>query len=85
MEEVIGLRGVAQVGSLCDWGVVYKQLDMTPEGEVDLPAVTEAARSARAKVIYVQRSCGYAMRPTLTIVDIERYQVPFPLFASIKY
>ena len=35
LEEVIGLRGEHQ-GSLADWGVSYREVDLTPEGRVDV-------------------------------------------------
>lgn len=72
MEEVIGLRGRPQVGSLRDWGVTYAELPLTPSGSVDLAAVARGIVPGRTRVVYVQRSCGYAMRPTLTIAEIRR-------------
>lgn len=42
MEEVIGLRGLENVGSLMDWGVKYKEVALTDEGSVDLAAIKAA-------------------------------------------
>ncbi len=76
LEEVIGLRGDGQ-GSLADWGVSYREVDLTPAGEVDLAAVL-AAIGPQTKVCAIQRSRGYAWRPS---VDMARMA---PLIDAIK-
>lgn len=68
MEEVIGLRG-ENTGSLRDFGVYYRQLELLPDGSPDCEGITEAVRGV--KVAYIQRSRGYALRPSLTIAKIE--------------
>jgi len=72
MEEVIGLRGVPGVGSLQEWGVKYSELSLTPGGLIDFEALRTSIKPGVTRVAYVQRSCGYALRPTLSIDDIER-------------
>ena len=67
LEEVIGIRGS---GSLRDFGVQYAQADLTAEGLPDYDAIPEAVRGAR--VVYLQRSRGYSMRPALSVADIRR-------------
>ncbi len=69
MEEVIGIRGEGD-GSLRDFGVQYRQLDLLPDGTPDYGAVPDAVKGA--KVAYIQRSRGYALRPSLDIAAIER-------------
>jgi len=76
LEEVIGLRGEHQ-GSLAEWGVTYREVDLTPAGEVDIPAVVAAIGPA-TKVCAIQRSRGYAWRPA---VDMARMK---PLIDAIK-
>lgn len=76
LEEVIGLRGEHQ-GSLAEWGVTYREVDLTPEGEPDIAAVV-AAIGPRTKVCAIQRSRGYAWRPA---VDMARMK---PLIDAIK-
>lgn len=68
LEEVIGLRGEGQ-GSLADWGVKYRELELTADGRVDLDGLVPALRP-ETKVIGIQRSRGYAWRPSLTMADI---------------
>jgi cystathionine beta-lyase family protein involved in aluminum resistance len=71
LEEVIGTRGTPQSGSLMDFGVSYRTLDLKEDGTVDYEGLAGALRP-ETKVALVQRSCGYALRPTLSIDDIKR-------------
>ncbi len=62
LEEVIfGEKG----GSLKEFGVNYKQIDMLPDGRPDIKAIMEQSRGAKA--VYIQRSRGYSLRPSLTV------------------
>ena len=69
MEEVIGLRGEGN-GSLKDFGVSYRQLDLKADGTPDYDGIPQAVKGA--KVAYIQRSRGYSLRPSLTVADIEK-------------
>jgi cystathionine beta-lyase family protein involved in aluminum resistance len=69
LEEVIGVRGQAGSGSLKDFGVLYKDIPLK-KGDVDLGEV-EKAISSKTKVIGIQRSKGYADRPSLSIAKIR--------------
>ncbi|MBR5370582.1 MAG: methionine gamma-lyase family protein [Oscillospiraceae bacterium] len=68
LEEVIGIRGKGN-GSLADYGITYGQCDLTAEGKPDLAAIPDAVKDA--KVVYLQRSRGYSLRPALSIADIR--------------
>ena len=70
LEEVIGTREVGQ-GSLAEFGVSYRQLDLTAAGTIDWVALETAIRP-ETKMVTIQRSCGYAWRSSLSIADIER-------------
>ena len=75
LEEVIGISGEEGNGSLRDFGVNYKQIELTNEGRFDFEAIGEVLRSEMAsgrpvKVIFVQRSKGYLNRRTLTVAEI---------------
>ena len=70
LEEVIGIRGQGQ-GSLQDFGVSYRKLDLTPEGNINWQALAQAV-SQRTRLVLIQRSCGYSWRPSLAIADIEK-------------
>lgn len=69
LEEVIGIRGKG-CGSLADYGVSYRQVDLKADGTPDYDAIPEAVKGA--KVVYLQRSRGYSLRPALTISDIRK-------------
>ena len=69
LEETIGIRGEG-TGSLMEWGVKYRQIDLLPDGTPDHAAIAQAAKEAR--VIYIQRSRGYSLRPSLSVEVIGR-------------
>jgi cystathionine beta-lyase family protein involved in aluminum resistance len=71
LEEVIGIRGQENCGSLMDFGVSYRKLDLKNDGTVDFDSLGKSV-TPYTKVALIQRSCGYALRPTLKISDIER-------------
>lgn len=50
LEEVIGLRGTPGIGSLMDFGVTYRKLDLTPAGSIDWEALASAIRPGVAAV-----------------------------------
>lgn len=67
---VIGLTG-SGMGSLNEWGVSYDQVDLLEDGTVDLKGIEEKADDSY-KMIYIQRSRGYSLRPSLRIDDIKK-------------
>ena len=69
MEEVIGIRGCGK-GSLKEFGICYKQVDLKMDGSVDIENVVQAI-SEKTKVVMIQRSRGYEWRNSLTIDDIQ--------------
>ncbi len=70
LEEVIGIRGENQ-GSLRDFGISYRQIELTPAGTPEWPAIAESL-TPKTKVVTIQRSCGYSWRPSLSIEDIGK-------------
>lgn len=69
LDEVIGNTGTPGNGSLADFGVKYKQIDLK-DGRLDLKAIKAAVESEKIKVVFVQRSKGYLDRRTLTSIEI---------------
>ncbi|GAB0492366.1 hypothetical protein MMPV_003628 [Pyropia vietnamensis] len=73
-EEEEGEGGVAGMGSLADWGVSFRQVPLTTDATggrvVDPPAVAAAVGPA-TKIVFIQRSCGYDWRRSLTIAEIR--------------
>ncbi len=53
--------------SLVAVGVVYRELALTPQGGVDLPALRAELAARPADAIFIQRSRGYAPRPSLSV------------------
>ncbi len=70
LEEVIGLRGQGQ-GSLAEFGIHYRQLELTPTGELDWAAIVTAVKP-ETKLVHIQRSCGYAWRASLSLAEIGK-------------
>ncbi|GCL36125.1 aluminum resistance family protein [Sphaerospermopsis reniformis] len=70
LEEVIGLRGQNQ-GSLIEFGIKYRQLELTKEGKIDWPALNTAI-TENTRLVLIQRSCGYSWRSSLSIAEIEK-------------
>ena len=70
LEEVIGLRGDNQ-GSLKDFQIDYRQLDLTAKGTIDWQGLNTAVTS-KTRLVLIQRSCGYSWRQSLSIEDIQR-------------
>lgn len=70
LEEVIGIRGEG-MGSLREFGIKYKQVELDPDGHIDQAALKEAINENTAMVC-MQRATGYGWRPAVTINEIER-------------
>lgn len=71
LEEVIGIRGEGN-GSLRDYGVTYKQVDLCPDGSMDLDRIKEAI-SPKTRMVCAQRATGYAWRKAITIGQIKQW------------
>ena len=73
LDEVIGIAGKAGNGSLADFGVTYRRIDMKEGKALDLAAIEAFLRSPegeKVKVCFIQRSKGYLNRRTLSIDEI---------------
>ncbi len=70
LEEVIGIRGNTQ-GSLAEFNIQYRQLDLTIAGDIDWSAL-KTSISQKTRLVLIQRSCGYSWRRSLSIADIEK-------------
>ena len=67
LEEVIGIR--PSKGSLAEYGVTYAQVDLLADGGFDFDGIRNAIND-RTKLVTIQRSKGYASRPTLSVERI---------------
>ena len=72
IQPVIGIGGDEErSGSLCDFGVHYEQVELLPNGMPDLAAIEQAIKEKQPKMVYIQRSRGYSLRPSLSVAQIE--------------
>ena len=69
LEEVIGIR--PSVGSLKEYGVTYAQVDLLPDGGFDYDGICKAINK-KTKLITIQRSKGYATRPSFGVDEIGK-------------
>jgi len=71
LATAIGLTDKVTQHTLIDSGVIYQQIDLDQDRSVDLTALKTAIRTFRPKMVYIQRSRGYAWRPSISIKTIE--------------
>lgn len=67
LEEVIGIRD--SVGSLKEYGVLYRQVDLLEDGTFDYDNIAKAINE-KTKLVTIQRSKGYQTRPTFSVKQI---------------
>lgn len=78
LESVIGIT--PSKGSLAEYGITYSQVDLLPDGSFDYDKIKKAVNE-RTKMATIQRSKGYATRPTLSV---ERIGELISFLKSIK-
>ena len=67
LQEVIGIR--ESPCSLAEYGVTYRQVDLNEDGSINYPGIRDAINS-KTKLVTIQRSKGYATRPTFSVKQI---------------
>lgn len=67
LEEVIGIR--SSKGSLKEYGISYRQVDLLPDGSFDYEKIRNAVNE-QTKMVTIQRSKGYQTRPTFSVEQI---------------
>ncbi len=67
LEEVIGIRETS--GSLKEYGIAYRQVDFLKDWSIDYKGIQETL-SDKTKLVTIQRSKGYDIRPTLSVEQI---------------
>ena len=68
LEEVIGIR--PSKGSLAEYGITYRQVELLEDGYFDYPAIEEALKNEKIKLVTIQRSKGYQTRPSYSVEKI---------------
>ena len=69
LEEVIGIR--PSKGSLAEYGITYRQVDLLKDGSFDYEGIRNALND-RTKLVTIQRSKGYAVRPSFSVESIGK-------------
>ena len=69
LRSAIGIEG-NYPGSLLDFGIKYEEIALKNDGIVDIETIKNKLDDTY-KMVYIQRSRGYSLRPTLTCDDIE--------------
>jgi cystathionine beta-lyase family protein involved in aluminum resistance len=72
LEQVIGLGEIPAAGSLREWGIEYDQIELTGQGEIDISKTLSFLEKNNVKLILIQRSRGYTLRPSLSIERIKK-------------
>ena len=70
IHSVIGLSGEG-MGSLKDFGIGFEIIELRDDGTVDLNELQKKLKEKEYKAVYIQRSRGYSLRPTLTSKEIK--------------
>ncbi|MFI3176921.1 MAG: methionine gamma-lyase family protein [Eubacteriales bacterium] len=68
LDGVIGIR--ATKGSLSEYGITYRQVELLESGEFDYDGIASAITDA-TKMVTIQRSKGYDTRPTFSVTQIK--------------
>lgn len=71
IQGVIGLPGREGPGCMKEYGIGYEQIDLLPSGRPDYNAMEERISPAY-RMVYIQRSRGYSLRPSLSVEEIGR-------------
>lgn len=73
IHPVIGISDSNEnMGSLKDFGVKYEEIDLNDEGRMDFDAIEKRLSSGDVRMVYIQRSRGYSLRPTLSVGEIKK-------------
>ena len=68
---VLGINGESS-GSLREFGIGYDEVALLPDGTVNLAGIEEKLKAGTYKIVYIQRSRGYSLRPSLTVDEIGK-------------
>lgn len=70
LEEIIGIRGEG-AGSLKDFGILYKQVELMGDGSLDYDSISNAIDD-NTKMVFIQRSRGYNWRSSINIKELKK-------------
>ena len=72
-DTIVGVFGIDEKtdGSLADFGISYSEVQLDVNGRPDKSEIEKRLMTDYYKVVYIQRSKGYTLRPSLSVKDIE--------------
>lgn len=72
LHNIIGISKEKNIGSLMEYGVNYKKIDLNAKGEFDFQIIEKVLKEDESiKLVHIQRSTGYGWRKALTIEEIK--------------
>ncbi len=71
LEEIIGIRGKGGTGTLKDYDISYRQIELAENGGINLEAVANSIKTD-TRMVFLQRSRGYDWREPVTVMEIEK-------------
>lgn len=71
IRSAIGIEG-SYPGSLRDFGIHFEMTELKPDGNLDYEQIERDITEKKPKMVYIQRSRGYSLRPTLTWREIRK-------------
>lgn len=73
LHNIIGISGKENIGSLREYGVNYRQVDLKKDGSFDLDGIKNIlVNDPSIKLVHIQRSTGYGWRKSLLISDLKK-------------
>jgi len=70
LHDVIGLKKDAIPGSLKEWKIGYKQIELSADGTLNYKEIKDKIKDSTIKVVFIQRSKGYSTRRSLSTKEI---------------
>lgn len=68
----VGSTENENMGSLRNYGVKYDEVQLDENGRLDYAAIEERLNAGPVKMVYIQRSRGYSLRPTISVTEIKK-------------
>ena len=68
----VGSTESENMGSLKNYGIKYDEVSLDADGRIDYEKIEERLKSGPVKMVYIQRSRGYSLRPTVSVAEIKK-------------
>jgi cystathionine beta-lyase family protein involved in aluminum resistance len=72
LHNIIGISNKENIGSLREYGVKYRQVDLLEDGSIDFSSIKEILENdSSIKLVHIQRSTGYGWRKALLLEQLK--------------